>query len=816
MIGEIIEKAVIRGEVLSNEERNALLEFFARVERADTDVNRDVSASMSALFPRLSDISAIMGTVVAGEFRSGNFKTPGDGFTGGRFGWPGFTYGGTEYFLAGVLNDVLQVGLALADGTIKAGAGDVTIDSDGIWVTNQQAAFGFEDTGGNRFKLYIYSDADDNIGIINELAGKGIVQFIRTTNTNQVSMIWKEGSVANSTLLQIGAGTAGGTILLGAGVSIWSGRDGTETVFNEDSYDIDFRVESATNANFFKIDAGAETLAIGGDTTLDGAVEINTSNAAKNFTVHGDTQDGVFVVDGALNRVEIGNTTNAVHIIDPNSTTYFNEPGNDLDTIFRGATDDNLLTLDAGLDRVGIGTIPENKLDVLGPIKAQVLLHKDSGLLFEETNVDESFFYLFGDIGVAYSGYLRTFLQATSNPTELITNGTFEGNNLTGWTQTGTPSVVSPGYESTYAARCTDTNTIKQTITVVSGSYYLLRFSARMDDDADFHPIVTITNGDQSAYDPGPQHGGRWIRGAALIKATSTTMVLEFHTAGTNFVYFDDISLKTVADFSQFTAANGEWALVGSSTGTLLSIDGGVIINDSGNDRDTRIEGNNNDQILNIDAGLDTAVSFVWTGWGLAHETWTRTGNHTFTLSGDETATYRKGAKIRYKDGGSYEYGVIASSTHAAGTTTITLITNTDYAMAAATITDKYISYIENPEGFPHYFNWDAAPAGFSAVPTGQTYRWHVKGKTIFCEYVELTNGTSNATTFTASGPVVPLQGVTAVGGTLVDNGALRTVAGRVTMGAGSTAIAFRTDMANGAWTNANGKRAVCYWSYEF
>jgi hypothetical protein len=594
MIGEIIEKAVIRGEVLSNEERNALLEFFARVERADTDVNRDVSASMSALFPRLSDISAIMGTVVAGEFRSGNFKTPGDGFTGGRFGWPGFSYGGTEYFLAGVSNDVLQVGLALADGTIKAGAGDVTIDGDGIWVTNQQAAFGFEDTNGDRFNLYIYSDGDDSIGIINSLTGKAILFSIKLTNATTPYMKWyQDPNNANVCLLQVNADNTAAQVAIGGpgqgfsnGILLSANKDGLETVFNDTSYDIDFRVESATNANFFKIDAGAETLAIGGDTTLDGAVEINTSNAAKNFTVHGDTQDGVFVVNGTLNQVEIGTTAEAVHIIDPNTggAVIFNEPGNDVDFDI----------YDAG------GTL---------------IFHVDAAAAEITTNSD-----------FIVSGNLRLSL----------------------------------------------------------GSNYL---------------IGTV-----------------------------------------------DIS----------------------------------------------------------------------TGWLAVLDTWTRTGNHTFTITGDVTAKYRKGTKVRYKDGGSYEYGVIASVSFAGVTTTVTLITNTDYAMAAATITDNHISYIENPEGFPHYFDWDAAPAGFSAVPTGQTYRWHVKGKTIFCEYVELTNGTSNATTFTATGPVTPLQGVTAVGGTLVDNGALRTVAGRVTMGAGSTAIAFRTDMANGAWTNANGKRAVCYWSYEF
>jgi len=95
-------------------------------------------------------------------------------------------------------------------------------------------------------------------------------------------------------------------------------------------------------------------------------------------------------------------------------------------------------------------------------------------------------------------------------------------------------------------------------------------------------------------------------------------------------------------------------------------------------------------------------------GWNRTTETWTRTGNHTFTISGDVTTKYRKGAKLRYKDGGSYEYGVIKSSSYGAPNTTITLFTNTSYTMAAATITDTYISDSPNPEGFPSSFNYTA------------------------------------------------------------------------------------------------------------
>ena len=100
------------------------------------------------------------------------------------------------------------------------------------------------------------------------------------------------------------------------------------------------------------------------------------------------------------------------------------------------------------------------------------------------------------------------------------------------------------------------------------------------------------------------------------------------------------------------------------------------------------------------------------TGWQTVTETWTRTGNHTFTIATDLTTKYQKGTKIRYKDGGAFEYGVIGAATYSAPNTTVTLITNTDYLMAAATITDTAISYQAMPQGFPGWFNWDPAPAG--------------------------------------------------------------------------------------------------------
>ena len=134
-------------------------------------------------------------------------------------------------------------------------------------------------------------------------------------------------------------------------------------------------------------------------------------------------------------------------------------------------------------------------------------------------------------------------------------------------------------------------------------------------------------------------------------------------------------------------------------------------------------------------------------GWNLVTETWTRTGNHTFTVAGDLTAKYRKGTKVRYKDGGAYEYGTVISSSYSSPNTTVTLATNTDYVMAEATITDTYISYIENPEGYPQRFTFNVTLSAETNAPnlgtTGTfTGVFEIHGKTVIWQATAQTGGT--------------------------------------------------------------------------
>lgn len=158
--------------------------------------------------------------------------------------------------------------------------------------------------------------------------------------------------------------------------------------------------------------------------------------------------------------------------------------------------------------------------------------------------------------------------------------------------------------------------------------------------------------------------------------------------------------------------------------------------------------------VLNSVSAADVGAIPIDGGIAIA-TTWTRTGNHTYTVPGDLTAYYRKDTKVRYKDGGSYEYGVIASSSHAAGTTTVNLIPNSDFAMAAVTITDTYLSYIVDPEGFPEWFNWTVVTSGLTLGTGGTiTGKWNAQAQLIHYEVI-ITLGTSPTVGDVSFTPVV-------------------------------------------------------------
>jgi hypothetical protein len=307
-----------------------------------------------------------------------------------------------------------QASMSTVAGAITAGAGNVLINASGITMANSASSwFNFKDAGGNANTINIAATPSNTLEITNiaTSGGAGTIAFyIKDTAgvTRRPLQLLEDAGNANVLHALVNVGSAGSKFSIGSEVVIWAGKTGTTTVFNEAGLDIDFRVESDTNANFFLLDASAENLFIGGRVDFRDSsnvtqhiiapttVSFNEANADIDFVVHGDTQDGVFVVDAGLNRVEIGTTTEAVHVIDPTTTTYFNEPGNDLDFVVRGDTDTSLLYVDAGLDAIGIGGAASGsyKLQVTGSINATGSYYQAGTLTrhpVAETNANDIF-----------------------------------------------------------------------------------------------------------------------------------------------------------------------------------------------------------------------------------------------------------------------------------------------------------------------------------------------------------------------------------------------------------------------------------------
>jgi hypothetical protein len=92
--------------------------------------------------------------------------------------------------------------------------------------------------------------------------------------------------------------------------------------------------------------------------------------------------------------------------------------------------------------------------------------------------------------------------------------------------------------------------------------------------------------------------------------------------------------------------------------------------------------------------------------WIPQTDTWTYASATSFTVSGDLTTVFQKGTRLRYKQSGAWKYATVASSSHSAGTTTVTVIENDDYSVANAAITDGWYSYAVCPQGWPVWFNY--------------------------------------------------------------------------------------------------------------
>jgi hypothetical protein len=103
-------------------------------------------------------------------------------------------------------------------------------------------------------------------------------------------------------------------------------------------------------------------ISLEGNVSGSGTLTIAAPNTNSNFTLTLPTETGTIITNS-------GNQAGAFTTLNTSGAVVFNDAGADVDFRVEGDTDANLLFVDAGNDRVGIGTSsPGQKLDVAGRI----------------------------------------------------------------------------------------------------------------------------------------------------------------------------------------------------------------------------------------------------------------------------------------------------------------------------------------------------------------------------------------------------------------------------------------------------------------
>lgn len=136
-------------------------------------------------------------------------------------------------------------------------------------------------------------------------------------------------------------------------------------------------------------------------------------------------------------------------------------------------------------------------------------------------------------------------------------------------------------------------------------------------------------------------------------------------------------------------------------------------------------------------------------GWNPYTTTCTYASATTFTIAGtDATAIFRKGTKLKLTNS-TVKYFYVVSSSFSTNTT-VTVTGGSDYELASAAISNVFVSYVENPQSFPHWFNYTPSYSAngsmtYTSVTTDDS-RFCVRGTTVhgYIRAYGTTGGTAN------------------------------------------------------------------------
>ena len=119
------------------------------------------------------------------------------------------------------------------------------------------------------------------------------------------------------------------------------------------------------------------------------------------------------------------------------------------------------------------------------------------------------------------------------------------------------------------------------------------------------------------------------------------------------------------------------------------------------------------------------------TGWIADTAAWTYASATTLTITGDVTARFPVGTKVKLTQT-TVKYFYVVSATYSAPNTTITLTGGSDYSLANAAITSPYYSYSSTPQGFPQAFNYAVTWANITVGAGTSSGKFIIIGRELF------------------------------------------------------------------------------------
>ncbi len=285
-----------------------------------------------------------------------------------------------EPYFQGVTNGAFRI---YYDGLTKLATTNTGVDITGTLVSDGLTVDGTATftTSDNNPQLIIKStDADSNDGpvfyLVRDSASPADNDFIGSIRFRADDSAGNETQYADIRVItnDVTDGTEDGQFnlrtMLGGTLRLRLKADPTETVFNEEGENLDFRVESDGNANMLFVDAGANLIGVGtnapshpsgsGITIYDASVP---RIAFKNSTTGNTSTDGGEILMSG-NQMYVQNRENESLFLTTNATTRvtvgtaetaINDGSYDYDFRVESDNNANMLFVDAAADQVRIG-----------------------------------------------------------------------------------------------------------------------------------------------------------------------------------------------------------------------------------------------------------------------------------------------------------------------------------------------------------------------------------------------------------------------------------------------------------------------------